>query len=138
MDLVKLSAIELSEVINRFQLPHKIDELTRLKQSGYNTLYFDNTNHQLLYYTLNNDKRTIQLSDGLINNLRDIRALGFGATKVVTAHLPQKTETKAIKQLTQDEIEAEIDRLSTQINVHGMQSLSVEELDFIKKNAKYF
>lgn len=145
IELSKLNKIELGEIVKRFQIkePFHLEELYRLKMSGYNSVYIDEETNKMLFYILNNAKRTIQVADGLKNSLLDMKSLGFGARLVVNEHLSRegiKEDRNSLllrENLNEDEILSEIERITSLINTIGFKNLSQDDIAFYKKYGDY-
>jgi len=135
IDLAKLNKIELGEIIKRFKVPLDLEELARLKNSGYNTIYIDELTNKIFFYTLNNAKKTIQIGDYLKNIMIDLKPLGFGAHLVVSEH---KSKPVIKKEYTIEEIQDEYDRILDKIHTLGINVITEEEHDFLDKYKNQF
>lgn len=145
IELSKLNKIELGEIVTRFQIkePFNLDELYRLKMSGYSSIFIDEDTNKMFFYTLNNAKRTIQVAEFLKNTLFDMKSLGFGARMVVNEHLPKgnckdtKNSFLQREDLTDEEILIEIERITSLINTVGFKNLTKDDVEFYKKYGDY-
>lgn len=131
IDLNRLSKIELSEIISRFNLEIDIEELSRLKNSGYNTVFLDRPSSRILFYTLNNSKRDIKIGDHIKNQLQELKPLGFG-TRTVTPPIHQKCPPRR-RELTKDQIITRFNEILEKIHCSGLDSISEEEHSFLTK-----
>lgn len=136
IDLSKLNKIELSEIQKRFKVPIDSDELFRLKLSGYNTIYIDEETNKVFFYTLNNSKKTIQVGDYLKNLMIDLKPLGFGAKVTVNEHISKMPTVT--RELNEDELEGEYNRILDKIHQLGMGSITIDEANFLNKHRNLF
>ncbi len=145
IELSKLNKIELGEIVKRFQIkdPFNLDELYRLKMSGYNSVFIDEETNKMFFFTLNNAKRTIQVGDYLKNLLLEMKSLGFGARIVVNEHLSNDNSKECKKSLllrenlSENEIMSEIERITSLINTVGFKNLTKDDVEFYKKYGDY-
>ncbi len=157
IDVSKICQAEIVGTIKSYSLPHTVEYLFHLKMEGYNKLYFDSDTHKLVYYTLNSDKSTYRLADGVKNILIDLIALGFEKPVKVKEQTKDKDyyttlrdrddnvdvvmrdETKMIldEYVSIKSILSEIDRITSLINKNGFSSLSNVDSEFYKKHSKY-
>lgn len=133
IDLCRLSKIELTEIVTRFCLEIDIEELSRLKNSGYNTIFLDRSNNRILFYTLNHAKREIRIGDYIKNQLSELKPLGFG-TRTVNPPIHQQYSPKKERELTKEEITTRFNKILEKIHLSGIDAISDEEHSFLNKH----
>lgn len=132
IDLCRLNKIELTEIVARFSLEIDIEELSRLKNSGYNTIFLDRSNNRILFYTLNHAKREIRIGDHIKNQLSELKPLGFG-TRTVNPPIHQQYSPKKERKFTKEEITTRFNEILEKIHLSGIDAISQEEHSFLAK-----
>lgn len=132
IDLSRLSKIELGELIHRFDLELNLEELFRLKNSGYNIVYLDRETNKMLFYTLNSCKRQVCIGDHVKNRLSELKPLGFG-TRTTKPDVHIKPPLRK-RNLTKEEIVVEFNNILDKIHTHGIDSITEEEHSFLTQH----
>lgn len=136
IDIAKICKAEIVGMIKRYNLPHTVDELYRLKMEGYNKLVFEKSTNKLLFYTLNSSKTTYELSSYAKNMVNGLVALGFEKQVPEPALVQNEPATKD-EALTEEQIYKEIDRITKMINLFGYNKLDSKDAEFYEKHSDY-
>lgn len=139
INLEKLTKSEMGLFIQENQLPYTVDDLFRKKMDGFNKLYFDVKEKQILFYTTNRDKRTLQVGDFLKNKLNGLVPLHSTISKHEREEEDSISNREASEKvrvdsgISTDEIEERLNQLYEKVMQTGSKSLTDEEKEFLVK-----